>query len=218
MENTYLKGFSAGILSTQPFNPWVSMWTEPRETVRQLMQQGQDGRVLLLGALAGVAQLLDGAVRGQLGDSALLSNILLVVVLLGAPTGLASLYLGSWLTAWTGRWLGGTADASALRVPIAWGGLPVVAGLVLGLVAFALVGSDLFTAPTARVGANPVVSLFMFGMIILTLWAVVLLAQSIAEAQGYASAWRGLGNLLLAGLTLIAVVVGLVVIVRPLIV
>jgi hypothetical protein len=218
MESTPLKGFSAGVLTTaQPMNPWVSMWTQPRETLRQLALEGQDGRMLLVVTLAGVAHVLSRASGRNMGDAMSLSNILLLAVVLGPISGLGALYFWSWLTARTGRWLGGAADAEALRMPIAWGGLPTAAGLGLWLVAVLLLGPDLFTTESPRMDANPVLALpllvLMLGWIVLGIWSVVLLARGVAEVQGYASAWRGLGNLLLGGLILAGVAIVLAVVV-----
>jgi hypothetical protein len=38
--------------------------------------------------------------------------------------------------------------------------------------------------------------------VVLGVWSVVLLCQTIAEVQGFRSAWKGLGNVLLAGLVI----------------
>lgn len=217
METVQQKGFSAGILTARPMNPWSSMWTQPRETVRQLVLAGHDGRVLLLASLAGIAEVLARASSRNMGDSFAFSNILVLAVLLGPVAGLGALYFWSWLTARTGRWLGGVADADALRVPIAWGGLPAAASLALWAVAIVLLGPDLFTAQTPRVDANPALGLFLMlvavGWIVLGIWSVVLLAKGVAEVQGFASAWRGFGNLVLGGLVLIAAVVVLLIVI-----
>jgi hypothetical protein len=209
----------------QPLNPWASMWTQPRNTVRQLMLEGEDGRVLLLAGLAGVAQVLERAAGRNMGDAVPLSNILLAAILMGVPAGLGGLYFWSWLTARIGRWLGGAADADALRVPIAWGTLPAAAGVAVWVVAILLLGPDLFTAQTPRIEANPllgfIVASLMLAVVILGIWSAVLLSHSVAQAQGYVSAWRGFGNLVLGGIVLIAVailvVIGMMAVVRGLI-
>jgi hypothetical protein len=49
--------------------------------------------------------------------------------------------------------------------------------------------------------------------LVLGVWTVVLMCNTVAEVQGYRSAWRGLGNMTLAGacivvpITLIAVAI-----------
>jgi hypothetical protein len=64
--------------------------------------------------------------------------------------------------------------------------------------------------------ANPMLGILL--MVVASLhaisgvWSFVLGCKTIAEVQGYESSWRGLGNYLLAGLTLLApfVIIGLV--------
>jgi hypothetical protein len=39
--------------------------------------------------------------------------------------------------------------------------------------------------------------------IVLTVWSIVLLCHTIAEVQGFPSAWRGFGNVCLAGAVIV---------------
>jgi hypothetical protein len=216
MENTHLKGFSAGIFtSAQAINPWVSMWTRPRETVRHLLVEGQDGRMLVLASLAGIAQVLGRASGRDAGDHMEFSTILLLALALGPLAGLGALYFWSWLTAWTGRVLDGVGDAESIRIPMAWAGLPTAAGLAIWAIVLALLGPELFTAETPRLDANPALGsaflVLMLGWVVLGVWSVVLMAKGVAEVQGYDSAWRGLANLVLGGLVMLGTVIVLAV-------
>jgi hypothetical protein len=52
-----------------------------------------------------------------------------------------------------------------------------------------------------------------FTEFVLGVWSFVLLCNTVAEVQGFRSAWRGLGNLLLSGIVVIVPVIVLALIV-----
>jgi hypothetical protein len=106
----------------------------------------------------------------------------------------------------TGRWIGGEAEPDPIRTALAWGNLPNVAGLLLWLPALALFGREMFTEATPALEAQPWLAVLYLplGMawFVLGLWSLVLLLKGIGEVQGF-TAWKALGNLLLAGLVIV---------------
>lgn len=184
-------------------DPWLSMWTKPRETIRQIVQSGGDYGVLLLAALGGVAQVLDRATSQNLADEMSVGAILLVALIAGPVAGVLGLYVFGWLLEQTGGWIGGAASGSDLRAALAWGSLPNVAGLLLWIPALALAGGEMFRSATPQLEAQPLLALLLLPIgllwIALAIWSFVLILLAISEVQRF-SAWRALGNLLLAGL------------------
>ncbi len=208
---------SIGIPSAQvaePLRPWRTIWTQPRATVRHLVETDPDYMVLVLASLGGVAQVLDRASTRNLGDRLPLWGILLLALLVGPLGGIASLYIGAALAHWTGRWLGGVAPVAHLRTAGAWANVPNAWGLLLWVAAIALIGQEMFTRETPRLDSSPGLILLMMlisiAFIILGIWSFILLLKGVAEVQGF-SAWRALGNVLLAGAVIVvpAVLVGL---------
>jgi len=201
---------------TGPFQPFKTIWTRPRYTVRRIVAQDPDLHVLLLASLAGIGEALDNASTRNAGDKISLPIIIALACALGPLGGLFSLYISSFLIRWTGSWMGGVAPSQHIRTAIAWGSVPVVVALPLWIPNLLLVGSDLFTAETPRLDARPAlwipVIAIMVVELVLAIWSLVLLCKTVAEVQGFQSAWRGLGNLILAGLVLfvplIVIVVG----------
>ena len=65
----------------------------------------------------------------------------------------------------------------------------------------------MFTSETPNFDSKLYVSVPTIGLaameFILGLWEIVLLCNTVAEVQGYRSAWQGLLNLILAGLLLL---------------
>jgi hypothetical protein len=195
-------------------NPWVTIWTRPRATVRHLIETDPGRSVLLLAALSGVSQTLDRASTQSAGDAFSMSTILLIAVLAGPLFGLIGLYIGAALTEWTGRWIGGKGTVANLRTAMAWSCVPVVASLALWVVNLALFGSDMFTTAMPRIEANPALALLLiasgFCAVVLGVWTLVLALKGIGEAQGF-SAWKALGNVLLSLLILIVPIAALAV-------
>jgi len=83
-------------------NPWKTLWTKPTATFATLISEAPGYNVLTLSILMGF-----GSALGQLSGSGLsLPQALGLTLLLGPVMGLGELFLGSWLLAQVGRWLG----------------------------------------------------------------------------------------------------------------
>lgn len=184
-------------------NPWLSMWTRPRETIRRIVDENPGHSVNTLAALAGIGVAFEFAVRLRLGDSWSSSSILLFAIFAGPIVGLIRLYLGTLLIAWTGSWIGGRGNRVHIRASLAWSQIPAIWGL--GIWAFGLltIGSELFTTEKPGIEQNPGPIQFMASsMFVVGVWSIVVACKAIGEVQGF-SAWKGLANLLLAILVII---------------
>ena len=194
--------FEAGEL-----RPFRTIWTHPRLTVRRLVAHNPELYVVPLVCLAGIGETLDRASMRNAGDKSPLEVILGIAVVLGPLFGLLSLWIMSHLIRITGNWIGGTAPREHIRTAIAWASVPAVVALPLWIPQLALFGSEMFTKETPRLDAEPMLYIPLLAIIIiemiLGIWGFVLLCNTVAEVQGYRSACRGLGNLLLAGLLLV---------------
>lgn len=198
--------------SSSVVNPWRSIWLHPRDTVRHLVQTNPDHLILVLAALAGVAQMLDRAAGRSLGDTVSFPMILGLALVFGPLFGILTLYVSSILIAWTGGWIGGSAPSRHIRTAMAWAGVPVVAGLVLWVVAIPVLGDETFTTAMPRVEASLGLALFMMAwglaLFVLGVWSLILLFKSVGEVQGF-SAWKAMGNVLLSGLVIVLPLVAL---------
>ncbi|MFA6561403.1 MAG: Yip1 family protein [Verrucomicrobiia bacterium] len=189
-------------------NPFLTIWLSPRETIRRIVEWNPNYCVIWLACLAGVGQAIDRSTMRDLGDKVPLA-VLFTIVLIGGPLiGLLHLYISSLLLRWTGKWLGGTGSTRHLRTALAWGCLPYVFCLPLDLVAWLIAGRELFTKETPHLEAHPglMIPFIVIGLMEVTLaiWSVEILCQTIAEVQGYRSAWCGFGNIMLSVLVPIA--------------
>ncbi|MHB0959995.1 MAG: Yip1 family protein [Pirellulaceae bacterium] len=207
---------------TGPLRPFQTIWTHPRDTVRRIVKQDPALHVMLLACLAGVGETLDRASMRNAGDQMPLIAILGVACVIGPLGGLLSLWISSHLIRLSGTWIGGIALRDHIKTAIAWGSVPLVFALPLWIPQLLLFGSDMFTEEMPRLEAQPLllIPFLLIGLleIVLALWSVVIVCNTIAEVQGFRSAWRGLANIMLAGAVLLVplllFVVGIILLVR----
>jgi len=189
-------------------NPWLSMWTQPRRTMRQVLETDPERLVLALAAIAGVSRALDRASLKSLGDHLPLVAVLGLSIIGGALSGMLLLYLFGFLLRWTGRWFGaGGAAPQHVRAAIAWPNVITCWALLLWAPQLLLFGKELFTTETPRLDANPGMTLLLLGFFLLELvvgvWFIVAFLKCVGEVQGF-SAWKALANVLVAGLVMVA--------------
>ena len=192
--------------SSRTLNPWLSMWTRPRATIQQIVDANPERGVLLLSAVAGIGQALDRASAKNMGDKLDWPMILLFAALLGPVAGILGLYVGGALLRWTGSWMGGQGSSRNIRAAIAWSNVPEIWAMLLWVPSLALFGQELFTSKTPLIDADPVRLAAFLGFagveLVLAVWALVVFLKSLGQVQGF-SAWKALGNALLAALVVI---------------
>jgi len=158
----------------------------------------------------GISGALDRAAWRNLGDKFSLTTIL-VIAILGGPIGnILGIYVRTGLFWWTGKWIGGNADASQVRAAVAWSYLPLCASLILWIPQLVLFGTESFTNETPRldesIGLEVAFIGFSAAKLALLAWSFVIFFNCLGEVQGF-SAWKAVGNYFLA-LLLVAVPVG----------
>ncbi|MBI5821045.1 MAG: YIP1 family protein [Verrucomicrobia bacterium] len=189
-------------------SPFLTIWLSPRETIRRIVEWNPNYCVTWLACLAGVGQVLDRSALRNLGDTMPLALFFAIAFVLGPLIGVLRLWISSCLIGWTGRWIGGTASLQQLRVAVAWGMTPEVFALLLFIPAWLIAGRELFTKHTPYLDAHPGLLMMLAAIgaveLILGIWSYAITCSTVAEVQGYRSAWRGLGNLVLALAVIIA--------------
>ena len=202
--------------SSRP-GPLRTIWRNPRETIRRIVATDPELHVTLLICLAGIGESLNRASNRNAGDKLSLEVILAFACILGPLGGLFGVWMYSHLIRFSGNWLGGRGIYEEIKAAIAWASVPNVAGLVLWIPLLLITGREAFTEDAPNLVANSQLAIAAFliaiAQLILGIWSVVLLCNTIAEVQDYQSAWRGLGNLLLAGFVLVIPIVIVVLVV-----
>lgn len=182
-------------------NPWLSIWRRPRATIRRIVESDPERHVTAIAAITGLSSALNRASNRDLGDRFDFWQILAIGLLVGPLAGVVGLYLVAALVRWSGKWLGGQASTLHLRAAMAWASVPLVAAAVLWIPELLIAGREMFTAETPRLDARPGPALLLLALVLLEAvagaWAFVLSCKCVGEVQGF-SAWKALGNLLLA--------------------
>ena len=192
----------------QPLDPLFAIWTQPRATIRRLVDRPAL-QVMLLAVVGGVyIGLSRASVRsvGHLNPADPFLAVLLAVVfsvLLSIPM----LYLLAGVLRWTGRLLRGQASDKEIRAAIAWSNVPLIASLALFALQLPLFGEELFLSHTPRIDADPwlQIALVGFGLLRLALglWGAVVFVLALAEVQRFAIS-RALVNVVLMGVAVLA--------------
>ena len=197
-------------------NPWFTIWTRPRATMRSVLDTDPRRMVLVLAMLAGFAQALDKASLRHVGDRLPVPAIFLIAALAGSVIGILTLYLSGALLTWTGKWLNGKATPQHARAAVAWSNVPLIWALILWVPELMLFGKELFLSETPVLDGNPllIIIFLLFAVIelLIGIWAFVIFLKCLGEAQQF-SAWKALANALIALViflipaTLVAVIV-----------
>jgi hypothetical protein len=195
--------------ASDALNPWVSVWTRPRATMKFLVKHDPDRHVLLLAVLGGIVGMLGNATFRNFGELLPLGGVLLVALIGGPISGLISLYLSGALLSWSGKKLGGRADSDRVRLAVAWSSVPTLVAGVLYLPLILVLGNDLFKNKIPGPGSNPLAALLMLvlgtAQVVLGIWSLVLYLKCLGQVHRF-SAWTALAAVLLGGLVIVLVI------------
>lgn len=180
-------------------NPWVTIWTKPRATVAAVIKRNPTYHLWILAGLSGIPFAL------QLFQSMLLErtyplSFLLVIAIASFLIGISIITLMSLLFFWAGKWLGGRANFSAVRVAVAWANAPNLVQIFLLLL-------FLFKQSSFHWNSfHTQVSLIQW---VISIWSLVILLLGISQAEGF-SVWKAIITFFLASIIIpIAVFLGI---------
>lgn len=186
-------------------NPLLTIWTQPKETVRQLIEENKIGLSVLLVMIAGI-----GGVITALQDSGWfldLSPILLIIGILitGLLSGLLNLGISTLLYTGIGKLYGGHGKLRDMAIAIGPMMIPQVF-VVPVLILFTLYyGERFFMVPEAFGITSISLGAYLF-LTLLTatasIWSIVISSKAIGVVHGFSS-WRGFGVLM----TLLGIVI-----------
>jgi len=183
--------------------PWVTIWTAPRRTIREIVDHDPRYGVLLIYWLATAGTLLDWLSRRNIGERHSLVFIFALAGLAAVVLGPPSLYVWGAIFCWTGKWFGGHAPASHVRAAIAWSYVPYLCSWGVKLIQVPVFGAIVFTRGGALATAYPdhlwLVDVQTTIQWAVAAWGFIIWLVCMAEVQGY-SLVRALGHSLVASL------------------
>jgi len=199
-------------------NPFLSVWTKPKETIRQIVETKTIWFAIFIGAIGGIGSLLSGFQDSGISPTLSFGLILVLSFIAGPIIGaLSSLITGAFYT-WVGRLLGGTGEMKDMIKATAAMYIPLIPMAIVYII-FALVYGELFfvapeplsyelsSIPTGAYMLLISISLF-FGI-----WSTIIACKGIGIVHNFSS-WRGLGTILILAVIVFitSLVVGLLVI------
>ena len=194
-------------------NPWFSIWSHPRDTIREVIHHNPRTGFWALATLYALTLSFSTANFYSWGLDRSFSTVFFPLVFLSPFTGFAWLMFQAFLLRLTGRWLGGRAPAWHVRAAVAWSRAPFLFALGMWVVLMGVHAETVFIqnalGPTAVF-----VSLISTG---LHVCAIILLVQLVREVQGF-GVWKAVGNVALAWFLSFVIVTTIATIVRYIII
>src|SRR5271170_7105571 len=180
--------------------PFFTIWTEPRATIRRIVDADPRRNVIALAAVGSAIGALSGQWAKAMNSTAGLSPLwpiwVAVIVAFEAAIGVISLYIGASVLRWSGSMLGGVADNIEMRAAIAWSSVPGIAAAIVLLIAV-LMGVPV---PQSTFGAlthiDPAYYKIMTVEVVLGIWGFFVGLKCIAEVHRF-SAWRAIAATLI---------------------
>jgi len=187
-------------------NPWTTIWTRPRATIRRIVDTDVRYQVTFLAILSGALIWLERRWSNP-SPAAAFPILVVIAVSVGALFGLLELYINGILFKWAGAALGGVGTYAEVRAALAWSRVPIIVAVAIGVLAI-LLGAH---GPTLGSGAADSSASVTLLHAVLVLWGFVVMLKCIGEVHRF-SAWRALGSMLLLLAVVLFVVLALFVI------
>jgi Yip1 domain len=182
-------------------SPFITIWTEPRATIRAIVERDPRRYVLGLAALGPALVAMESSWSKMLSAPTPPSflwpiGVAFITVVAGA-LGVAVLYFNGWALQWIGRFLGGEATSLEVRAALAWSRIPGITAALINI-SVVLLG---VSAPAAFMNGHlPAFTPSFVGLgfvnFVLGVWSFVVLLQCLGEVHGF-SAWRALAAIVI---------------------
>ncbi|MGC1878397.1 MAG: Yip1 family protein [Rhabdochlamydiaceae bacterium] len=190
-------------------NPWLSIWTEPRKTVRSIVTTNPKFGFVILSAIYGLPMALNLAQNFSLGTMVPTWAILIGSLIVCTFLGMVGISIATWLLHFTGSWIGGKGSYQTVRTAVAWSNVPNIVTILMWIVLLYVFGGLVFNrqfSETPFIGyqAGIVFIVFLFQAIV-SIWGFIILLQGLAEVQGF-SAWKALLNILIPFVIVVALI------------
>jgi Yip1-like protein len=173
--------------------PFFTIWTEPRATIRRVVETDPKRYVIALAAIGPAVGALANQWSKAIDNNANLSALWPIEVVLsaafGAVLGVASLYISGAILRWSGGLIGGVASQVEVRAALAWAQVPAIAAEVILLIA--VLQGIAIPHPTAAATLQIDPAFYKVGVVegILAIWGSIVGVYCLAEVHRF-SAWR----------------------------
>jgi hypothetical protein len=190
-------------------NPWLSIWTEPKKTVRSIVSTDPRFGFAILSAIYGLPMALNLAQNFSLGTVVPIWAILIGSLIVCTFLGMIGISIATWLLHFTGNWIGGKGNFLTIRTAVTWSNVPNIVTILMWVVLLSVFGGSVFNrmfSETHFIGYQAGIVFIVFLLqAIVSIWGFIILIQGLAEVQGF-SAWKGLLNILIPFVIVVAII------------
>lgn len=187
----------------EKFNPWLTIWTQPRATIRRIVEENPNRSLWLLAAIYGFVSLINNAQTLALGQTLGLLSIFLLVIVLAPIWGYIFFTIWSFSVFLVGKLFKGAGAFRAVRAAYTWSCVPFTVNLILWIVLTCIFGQKLFTLNPISENLTEGLTYFMFfvliARVVLAVWSLVIYFNALAEVQMY-SVLKAIFNVILAAI------------------
>jgi hypothetical protein len=191
-------------MAIDSINPWLGIWTQPRKTLRSILNSNPKKIIIWLAIIGGIFSGFTLFSNNWFQPKAVSYYLLIfcTLVIAGAIIGIIHLYLAGWLLTMTGAWIGGKGNFTEVKCAVGWSNYPFIIADILAI---------LVVLATKILWLKFLVSIVY---VIVGIWAIIIFMKLIGEAHQF-SAWKGLLAFVIAFI-LVAVVIMIIALLVPL--
>src|SRR6202011_3240130 len=161
-------------------NPWVTIWTKPRATIRRIVETDVHYQVTFLAILSGALIWLERRWSNP-STAAAYPMLVMIAVVVGAILGIIELYINGALLKWAGAALGGVGSYAEVRAALAWSRVPVIVAVSIGVLAI-LLGTDGPMLGSDREFSGSGASVLLLHAA-LVLWGFIIMLKCVGEVH-----------------------------------
>ena len=183
--------------------PFLTIWTEPRATIRRIVETNPTRNVIALAAIGPAVGALANQWSKALDENANLSVLwpieVVFAVAFAAVLGVVSLFISGAILRWSGGLLGGVASRVEVRAALAWTQVPAIAAEIILLLA--VLQGIAIPHPTAATMLQIDPAFYKVGIVegVLAIWGSIVGVYCLAEVHRF-SAWRAFCSTLIPAL------------------
>lgn len=182
-------------------NPWLSMWSRPKATIRKIIDYNPNYRLIALSSIYGFVSLISSSQSFSLGQQINFYLLLFLCLIIAPVWGYIMFSISSFFIHLTGKWLKGEAKYKEIRACIAWSNVPMIGSFLLWVLLIIIFKADLFKDFPQSYELTSVersgLFLILLAQMILSIWILVLYINSLAEAQKF-SVGKSILNIIFA--------------------
>jgi hypothetical protein len=182
-------------------NPWISIWTRPKATIRSIVDYDPDYRLFVLSAIYGLVSLISTCQSFALGQTVNLFFLLISCLILAPFWGYFVFSISAFIIQLTGKWLKGQANYKEIRASIAWSNVPMIGNLILWIFLLIIFKENLLKDFPQSYEISNLERGILFGVLltqlVLSIWVLVIYINSLAEVQKF-SIGKAILNIILS--------------------